>query len=196
MVMRNERVENILELIDRFKVCDITHIARLYYSGIKSSMPKSHEKLTALVEESTLKRKRNNLNSRYYYWIGKEPAQVQHKLILLELYVRLCERFGEKNVECIPEYARLSGIRPDAFLAVQNNKRTYLFFVEVQISNNPFDFEKYSRAYYTNKVEKVFPEGVFPTILAVSDKPLKNECRQLNFVQISTEMKGIERVGV
>ncbi len=196
MVMRNKRVESILELVERFKVCDVTHIARLYFSQIKNPIKKAQEKLSALVVDSTLKRRRNNMNSRYYYWLSsaKEPAQIQHKMILLELFVSLCERFGENNVECVPEFSRLSGIRPDAFLAVQNNQRTYLYFVEIQVSNNPFDFEKYNKAYYTNKTEKVFPEGVFPTILAVCSKPLKNECRQLNFIQLDTDLKAIGKI--
>ncbi len=80
MVLKNDRVKRILELVERFKACDVTHIARLFYVENSQPQKKAQSKLTALVREGTLKRKRNDINSRYYYYIGKEPAQVQHNL--------------------------------------------------------------------------------------------------------------------
>lgn len=126
--------------------------------------------------------------------MNKEPAQVQHKILLVELYVQLCEKYGQRNIEVIPEYSALPGIRPDAFIKVQYNRRTYLYFAEIQISNNPLDLEKYERAFINNKQLKLFPEGVFPNILAITDKRLAVGSRHLNIITIDTGFANIGRM--
>ena len=97
-------------------------------------------------------------------------------------------------MEFIPEYTKLSGIRPDAFITLQNSRRTYLYFAEIQISNNPLDVGKYEQAYITNKQARVFPEGVFPNILVVTDKKIPPGSRYLNIVVVDTGFKNINRL--
>jgi len=182
MVIKNERVMRILELIDKFKVCDVTQIARLYYRNNKYSIQDAQLKLSRLVKEKTLKRIRNDINSRYIYYRGKDPAQVHHKLLITEIYVRMALEFGESNIEIITEYTQIKGIRPDAFIKVINNKRIYYFFVEVHVSNNPFDFQKYENTFISEAYTNVFPAGVFPSIIIISDKkvePVKSSLRYI-----------------
>ena len=194
MVLKNDRVKAILELVEKFKACDVTHIARLLYMGNSQPVKKAQTKLTAMVDDGLLKRRRNNINCRYYYYLDREPAQLQHKLLLTELYAQLCEKHSREHVEMIPEYSGLPGIRPDAFIKVQHNRRTYLYFAEIQISNNPLDIEKYERAYMANKQMKIFPEGVFPNILAVTDKRIPAGSRHLSVIILDTGFKNISRI--
>lgn len=95
-------------------------------------------------------------------------------------------KYRQRNFEVIPEYSALPGIHPDAFIKFQFNRRTYLYFAEIQISNNPLDVEKYKRAFINNKQLKIFPEGVFPNILAITDKRLNVSSRHLNVITIDT----------
>jgi hypothetical protein len=188
LVIKNDRVMKILELIEKFKVCDVTHAQRLYYSHCKYAYVKANEKLNALIKEGTLNRKRNDINSKYYYYIGKSPAQVQHKLMLTELYVRFCQIYGIDNVECYPEWTELQGIRPDAFIKLILGRRINLYFIEVQISNNPVDILKYERAYQVNKQERIFPPGVFPTVVFVTDKKISLASKNFDVIVMDTKL--------
>ncbi|NJD02053.1 MAG: hypothetical protein FIA99_05535 [Ruminiclostridium sp.] len=194
MVIKNERVASILEIVEQFKACDVTHIARLYYSGNSQPIKKAQAKLTAMIEYGLLKRKRNNINCRYYYYLDREPTQLQHKLLLTELYIQLCEKYGQKNIEFVPEYSAVPGIRPDAFIKVQYNRRTYLYFAEIQISNTPLDLLKYERAYIATRQSRIFPEGVFPSVLAVTDKIVPAGSRHLNIITIDTGFNNLNRL--
>ena len=161
MVMVNERVKNILSLVERFKAFELSHVDKLYYN-YKYSHIACQKKLTAMCKDGLLKRKRNNLNARYFYYLDKEPKQLEHKLKLLDLYVDMCMKHGIDNVMCIPEYT-IDGIRPDAYIEVIDGKRKYLFYVEVQICNIPVDLAKYEPLY--KKADEVFP-----TIIVIGKK--------------------------
>jgi hypothetical protein len=195
LIQKTKRTWDIIEFIEKFRVADITHIVRMFYPVSKASMRNAQVKLSGLVEEGTLKRRRNDINCKYYYYIGKELAQVQHKLLITELYVSLCSKFAPKHVECIPEYTKLDGIRPDAFVAVLSGKRTYLYFVEAQISNNSCDLEKYERAFQYNKQIKVFPEGIFPTVLYITDQRVSLQSKNFNVITMGTNLN-ISRLGL
>lgn len=194
MVIKNERVQRILDLIDKFKVCDVTQIARLYYKNNKYSIQDAQLKLSRLVKEKTLKRIRNDINSRYIYYSGKDPAQIQHKLLITEIYVRLAQEIGESNLEIILEYTQVKGIRPDAFIKVVHNRRIYYFFVEVHISNNPFDFQKYENTFISKTYTNVFPEGVFPSIIIISDKKVDHIKSPLRYIVIDKDFSNLHKV--
>lgn len=190
LVIKNERVMRILDFIDKFKVCEVSHIARLCYKNNKYAIQDAQLKLSRLVKEKSLKRFRNDINARYIYYSGKEPAQVHHKLFITELYVRLCSELGEENIDIILEYTQITGIRPDAFIKVIHNHRIYYYFVEVHISNNPFNFEKYENTFISGNYTTIFPVGVFPTIIILTDKKvhlIKNT--SLKYVVIDTSFK-------
>jgi hypothetical protein len=190
MVLNNERVQNILEFIEKVRVCDITHVARMFFYKNKYSVINARKKLRDLVKDKKLKIIRNDTNMRHIYYIDKKPAQLQHKLILTELYVQLCRVYGKDNIEIEPEWA-ICNIRPDAFIKIKIGKRLYMFFVEVQISNNPCNVQKYEATY---QLQKVFPEGVFPVVLFITDQ--KEVIRSSNFETkvLNTRLEGIERL--
>jgi hypothetical protein len=178
MVLKNKRTQDILDLIQKFGCCDATHIQRLFFRYSNGIVP-CRAKLKALTEEGTLKRKRNDLNSKYIYWIGKEPAQIKHKLIVLEYYVLMCQKYG--FVQCEREYA-INGIRPDALLIFKGKKR----FLEVHISNNELNIDKYlpvSRKWV----------GEFPEIIVIADRKVSvsTEANQrLKIIVTSIEKMG------
>lgn len=191
-MIKNERVMKILEFIDKFKVCDVTHIARLYYRNNKYSVQDAQLKLTKLVKEKTLKRIRSDINSRYIYYCGKEPAQIQHKLLITELYVRLVQEWGENNIEIITEYTQIKGMRPDAFIKAIYNRRMYYYFVEVHISNNHFNFEKYENLYISGMYTTIFPVGVFPNIIIISDRKIEPPIKSsLNYIIINKDFSNL-----
>lgn len=183
VVLKNYRVLQIIDFIEKFKVCDVTHIARLFYQKNKFRIQDAQTKLTALFKEKTINRKRSDINSKYVYWIGKEPQQIKHKLLLTELYTKLAGLVDE--IECTPEFTKIPGIRPDGYIKIKFKGRAYLFFVEIQIANTPTDIQKYESALKNNSY---FPAGVFPSILVVTDKNV-SASRNLKIIKIGTELE-------
>lgn len=156
MVQKNRRTQEIIDTIEKYGCADADQIARLFYP-YKYGIINCRRKLAALVEEGTLKRKRNGWNGKYVYWIGKEPAQIIHALLVLECYISAKQKYG--TVDC-----QLTGldlpIRPDAFIKPKNGKQK---FVEVHLSNNPLNLEKYL------PVARRW-SGAFPDVLVVTNK--------------------------
>ena len=112
-------------------------------------------------------------------------GQIQALISLLtELYVRLCEIYGHKNVEITPEYILKSGKRPDAFVTIRKGGRLYLYYVEIHISNNKFNIGKYE-SIYSNKLQE------FPTLIIVTDQKLKLQTK-LDHVIIGKDMQNIK----
>ena len=185
LVRKNKRVKNIINLIETFKVANVDHVADLYYCNYKKkehAYIKANERLRKLAQEKTLKRKRSDINSKYCYYIDKEPKQIEHSIKLTDLYVELCMIYGQDNIQMIPEYTAIEGVRPDAYLRIKHSNRLYLFYVEIHRSND-FDIGKYEAIYRNDKV--------FPTLLIVTEKKLKLETR-LNYIVVKEDLEGLE----
>jgi len=165
MVLKNPRVQRILDLIDLFGVAGITHIHKLEYSKSKYGLQDARRKMLDLCKEGALKRKRSDYNGKYYYWLASQKpfGQPQHRLVLLDFYVMLCRKYGRGNIEIHVEYTGIPGIRPDAYIKIRNVK---MLFVEIHLSNNDINLEKYIPA----AKKEPFGEGIFPYIVVISDR--------------------------
>jgi hypothetical protein len=179
MVLKNKRTQDIINLIEKFSCADATQIQRLFYP-YKYGIINCRKKLAELVKEGTLKRKRNDINSKYVYWIGKEPAQLTHALLILECYVVSVQKYG--SVECQLKELNM-GIRPDAFLKPLKGKQR---FIEVHLSNNDLNLEKYLPA--ARRWVGTFPEVLVITNRKVSVSPEVNS--KINVVVTSIEGMG------
>jgi hypothetical protein len=159
MVLKNPRTQEIIDLIEKFGCADAEQLTRLFYP-YKYGIVNCRKKLAALVKEGTLKRFRPGVSMKYIYYIGKEPAQIIHSLLVLECYISAKAKYTD--VDC-----QLKGfdmpIRPDAYIKPKTGKQK---FIEVHLSNNPLDLEKYL------PVARKWV-GVFPDILVVTDKKVK-----------------------
>ena len=186
MIQRNKRVNNIIKFIEKFKVADVTHIQRMFYTHYANqehAVINARTKLRGLVKDKTLKRNRNHMNMKYYYYT-KPCRQVDHCLLLTELFVRLCEIYGHSNVDITPEYTLKNGKRPDGFLTIKKGGRLYLYYVEIHISNNKFNISKYEQI-YSDKLQE------FPTLIIVTDQKLKLQTK-LDHVIIGKDMQNIK----
>ena len=92
--------------------------------------------------------------------IKKEPAQVAHALLVLECYIISKQKYG--NADCQLTELQM-GIRPDAYIKPFNGKPR---FIEVHLSNNELNLEKYLPAARRW-------QGTFPDVLVVTNKKVK-----------------------
>ena len=167
-------------------MADVTHIQRMFYTHYKNqehAVINARTKLRGLVKDKTLKRNRNHMNMKYYYYT-KPCRQVEHCLLLTELFVRLCEIYGHNNVEITPEYTLKNGKRPDAFLTIKKGGRLYLYYVEIHISNNKFNISKYEQI-YSDKLQE------FPTLIIVTNQKVKLHTK-IDHVILNTDLADIE----
>lgn len=113
----------------------------------------------------------------------RKNNQFIHSLLVTEFYVRLIEE-GFEIDEFTPEYV-IGNVRADAFVKAGYGDFTHYFFVEVHISNNPFNWEK-----YLGIVDKF---KVFPKIVIVSDKKIDIPKTNLKFIQLKTDLKEVRK---
>jgi hypothetical protein len=182
MVVKNKRTQEIIDLIDKFGAADASQIQRLFFPYSNGIVP-CRAKLRALVKEGTLKRKRNDINSKFVYWTKKEPAQIIHALLVLECYIASVQKYG--SVDC--QLTELNmGVRPDALLKPRTGKQK---FVEVHLSNNGLNLEKYLPV-----VRKW--TGTFPDILVVTNKKVNvsAEVNQKMNVVVTTIERMAEKI--
>lgn len=178
MVLKNPRTQAIIDLIDKFGCADADQIQRLFFNYSNGIVP-CRAKLRALCKEGTLKRKRNDINSKYVYWTHKEPAQIIHALLVLECYITATQKYGP--VDC--QLTELNmGIRPDAYLKPLKGRQR---FVEVHLSNNELNLEKYL------PVARKW-QGVFPDVLVVTNRKV-NVSSEVN-AKMNVVVTSIERM--
>jgi hypothetical protein len=151
--------------------------------------------MEVLTEKKKVNRVRPSMYLPYHYFIGKRPAQLEHKVGIN--YARLFLTNSLKTWESIhsweyePQYYNI--LRPDGFMAVKNNVTNKLncYFIEFDRAFDPFDkVEKYNELYkingykntwWANKVDR------FPAIVVISEemeraqKQLKDNKYNLEF---------------
>lgn len=153
----------VISFIEALGAADTNQIDRLFFNRLRIAQ----RRLKRITEESDIKRCRDPVTNRYIYYTSK--AQLQHKLIRTELYLRMKQ--GPGNILNFATEYTIDNVRADAFVIYECLKKVYLMFVEVQTSNNPVDLAKYESLFFARK----FP--VFPRLVVVTDKKVENNSR-------------------
>ena len=189
MLVRTHKVKSIINFIDTMGVCDSTQIARIFYENYKGHENNARNKMMMLYKNKLIKRKKTFLGTRYIYYLDTFPQQFEHKYLLAELYTRICKKYGVKNCTCETEYRGIESMRPDGFITVKQGRIKYMFFVEVHISNNDFNYNKYLEVYQKRlHIGLTQDAHIFPVILVVTDSKILND-NELEFVKIDTEFR-------
>lgn len=178
-----ERDNKVLDLIAYFRYASLSQIVRAYYNGHKQSYNLARRRLTKLVDAGYMKRERSNINAEYVYYM-KKNNQMNHSLILTEFYIKLLETDAEVDAFFVEK--PYGSMRPDAMVIAGWEDLTHYFFVEVHISNNPFNQQKYIDYYKSREWKRYFP--LYPKIIILSDRriDLQQPC-ELNIIQIDTK---------
>lgn len=190
--MIQDRDRAIFDFLGKFKVATTSQIEREFFmkQQQKQSLWLAQRRLKKLHEAKYLVRQRNHLNDEYAYSL-KKYKQIDHQVALVEFYLTL-KKYGRIN-EFTPEKT-MGDIRPDAVCEIYvPQKGTYFFCVEVEMSNNRFNQDKYEKFYYSRAYKKWFPV-TFPKIVIICDRTIKIKPSRVNYVQIPTNLKGIEKI--
>jgi hypothetical protein len=162
-----------------------SQIYRLFYTPHKQGKLICRKDMTKLYKSKLVKRERSHLNTEYVYYMNKNN-QFNHSLILTEFYVRLHELAEIDKFEVEQPYGN---IRPDGMCICGYRGFTHYFFIEVHISNNKFNQDKYISYYGSLEWKKYF--DVFPKVIVISDKKIDLKPTNLKFIQIPTNCENM-----
>jgi DNA-binding Lrp family transcriptional regulator len=180
-----ERDQKVLDMIELLNVAKVSQIYRMFYKGLNQGETICRRRMKKLYDDKLIKRERNHLNTEYVYYMNKNN-QFNHSLILTEFYVRLHELADIDKFEVEQPYGN---IRPDGMCICGYRGFTHYFFIEVHISNNKFNQDKYISYYGSREWKQYF--DVFPKIIIISDKKVEIKPTNLKFIQIQQSCEDI-----
>jgi hypothetical protein len=185
-----ERDQKVLDMIDLLKVAKLSQIYRMFYKNHKQGELICRRRMFTLYDkDKVVKREHAHLNTEYVYYLTKNN-QFNHSLILTEFYVQLHELGAE--IDKFEVEQPYGNIRPDGMAIVGYKGFTHYFFIEVHISNNKFNQEKYISYYGSLEWKKYF--NVFPKVAILSDKNIDLKPTNLKFIQIQTSCEDILKI--
>lgn len=160
--MLTTRDLKIISMIQNFGAVDSGQIYRVFFREAHQGELICRRRLNEIIKHADIKREKDPITGRYIYYTKK--AQLRHKVLIAEFYVRLLT--GPGRVEAFEAHCSFGDIRPDAFVTYFYREQVYLFFLEVQISANPLNVAKYERLYASGD----WKLPVFPRLVVVSDR--------------------------
>ena len=123
-------------------------IGNIFYKGgnEKSSYMIANRRLRKLYKDGYIKKIKGNIGEKDIYYHKKKPKEIKHKLIMSEFISKLSLN-GVKILEVYTEFQGFKNdykIIPDLFLIVEYYEHKYIFIVEVDITKEFSNIDKYN----------------------------------------------------
>lgn len=182
------RDQQVLDMLSLLNCATLSQIYRMFYADHSQGLTICRRRMKKLYDNKLVKRERNHANTEYVYYLQKNN-QFTHSLALTEFYVQLRQLAEIDKFEAEQPYGN---IRPDAMAIVGYNGYTHYFFIEVHISNNKFNQDKYLSYYASREWKQCF--DVFPKVLILSDKKVDIMPSPLKFIQINQNCEDINKI--
>jgi hypothetical protein len=184
------RDQQVLDMLDLLNCASLTQIYRMFYKDQNQGLNICRRRMFKLYDKhKAVKREHPHLNAEYIYYMHKNN-QFNHSLILTEFYVKLHELGIE--IDKFEKEQPYGNIRPDGMCICGYKGFTHYFFIEVHISNNKFNQDKYISYYGSLEWKKYF--DVFPKVIILSDKKIDLKPTNLKFIQIPTNCNDILKI--
>lgn len=150
-----ERDRRIIAFLHDFEAADTDQLRRLFFPHQKQSKFLARKNLREIVEmEPDIKR--DETGGRYVYYTNKK--QLRHKLLITEFYIQLVNGPGAVLAyDRHPSFGKTRIVRPDMYVEYECRGMVYFMCLEVQISANPLNLEKYERWKLSGEYRPPFP---------------------------------------
>jgi hypothetical protein len=191
------RDEEIVEFIRNMGVVTASQIQRLFFPSINST----RARMQKLYKSGLVKVSRDDPASPNIYWIeGKKPIQLDHRLLVTEIYVhiKLMNKGTLKTWEREPQWGNL---RPDAWCIYSipygdRLRQCNRCFEVERFASKPFNQQKYEDFYNEGSWKDKLNVNSFPKICIVTDKKVQIEetNNHISYVVIPTNLQGLESV--
>ena len=172
-------------------------IGNIFYKGgnEKSSYMIANRRLRKLYKDGYIKKIKGNIGEKDIYYHKKKPKEIKHKLIMSEFISKL----SLNGIKVLKVYKEFQGFKndykiiPDLFLIVEYYEHKYIFIVEVDITKEFSNIDKYNILVDDARKRKC-KDIIYPfLIISICDKkPIKNgSCNPFN---IKTDMSDFSRL--
>jgi hypothetical protein len=175
--MITERDRRIIEFVQEFRAVYIEHVRRRFFANYRQGKRLASRALLKLWKVGEVRRTQDQYTRRLVYYSGSK-SQLRHKLLVTEFYSRLPGLVHFEREKAI------GNVQADAYAICRRGGREYHYLLEVQISHQPVDTEKYERL----ARNRLWPGKVFPRVIVISDRRLKIDS-PIQFLRVGTDFK-------
>lgn len=197
--MITERDNKLISYFEEYYYATIKILEKIYFKGSSYSYNICRKRLGELIRLDYIRSIRDAETNKFIYIFKDKNNKInppsRHRMILLEFLAELCA--AGYDVETFKVEKRwLDGkIKSDAFTIFTINDRRYHFFVEVQISNNPHNLEKYDTLFESGEVQKCLGKDFFPRVIHITDRKHGNiVLKHTNVLNINTNIDAISSI--
>jgi len=163
----HRRDGEILQAINAWGSMDIQQIKYLFFPSLVTA----RRRMNRMADMKKVNRVRLAVDSPYFYYIGKRPGQLEHRIGTN--YARLFLHQWEQILSWEYEPTYLGIVRPDGFCSTQNS----FFFVEFDRGFDPFDkVQKYNSLYHSGQYKKAWwinQAKRFPVVMVITSDEVR-----------------------
>lgn len=190
MEKKEQRDREIVDFVSDFKIVSSRQLQYLFFSDVSESMYR--KVLSRLHDEKQLNRYQENINKPYLYYIGKQPKQVDHSLLTIDLYIEM-KKLGWNVVKFLPS-VQIGNLRPDAIAIVEFRDTLYAFFVETQLHGTMEDCTaKYKELFYDFDSWKKYFDS-FPNVLVVTNRKEYMIYEEFKTLKVKTDFNDLKYI--
>lgn len=159
----------IVEFLDKYKIASIKTISYFCFNNHNYAQ----KRIKFLYEKKMVKRIETNSGQYAYY--TKTIKQVSHSLLVTEFYREFSKVYKVLEFKVEPQY---ENIRPNASFVYIDKGIERIGMLEVEISHNTLDIEKYENFIKSGKHENAW--GGIPVAYVVGN-PIRKKSNVLEF---------------
>ena len=167
--MITNRDLQVVDFLDKYRIASTTTLEHFFFPSRRVAQ----RRLKVLSDMNYIRRSKENFYSDYYYYL-KKPKQLRHSLLITNFYREFSKYVEIQHFEC---QKKIDQIIPDGLIGYTKNHIKKIAILEVELSNNGFDYQKYRN--FPHK--KHF--NMIPDIFVVTKHQIKNDSK-INFIQI------------
>ena len=190
IIMIMDRDKLIIAHLEKYKYATIDQLEKIFFKVQKNSYNIARRRMAEIIDAGYALRIRDPEINKvvYIYNDGKTKTPNRHRLLTLDALSNLHQLgFSVKEFE-VEKSWNDGKVRSDAFtvFTLENTKNRYQYFIEVHLSNNDCNLEKYDILYETNEVQEYLGRNVYPRILLVTEKDVDYSTNYCKVVKVNT----------
>lgn len=193
IILITDRDRQIILHLEKYKYATLDQIQKIFFKEQTHSYTIARRRMAEIRKAGYVKSVKDvELNKLVYiYNDSKIKPPDRHRLIVLDVLATL--HYNGFNVQTfdVEKFWQNGAIRSDAitvFTLESNQKRRYQYFIEVQLSNNECNLEKYDVLYKTGEVQEYLGRDIYPRILLVTDREINSYCASCTIIKLNTKL--------
>lgn len=190
-----KRDKQIIAHMSEYKYATIKQLEKIFFREQQYSYNIARRRMDRLIAAGYVKTYKEENSNKIIYILNDKSEKINpptaHRMLVLDVLAEM-HYLGMDVKEFTVEKEWMDGkVRSDAFAICDIQDRRYRFFVEVHISNNKHNLEKYSTLYESGEVQEYIESQNYPRVLLITDRNYKDldDIEYVDVVRINTELE-------